>query len=62
MACPFDSNHLFICVYSVIKYITFSQQFSKLKKIKEHASFLQQQIKLSNYVVFGFEILGRRFE
>ena len=62
MACHFDSGHSFICVYSVSKYITFSQQFLKLKKMKERASFLQQQITLSNYVVLGFEILGHRFE
>jgi len=28
MACPFDSGHSFICVYTVIKYITFSQKIS----------------------------------
>ena len=28
MACPFDSSHSFICVYTVTKYITFSQKIS----------------------------------
>jgi hypothetical protein len=30
--------------------------------MKKRASFLQQQITLSNYVVLDFEILGHRFE
>jgi len=40
IACHFNSGHSFICVYSVIKYITFSQQFSKMKKNEEMCFFL----------------------